>query len=192
MALNLTTRLEAVNTMLGTIGEAPVNALTGTTADAALAQSLLDEASREVQSAGWKFNTETDVTLVRTTDGKIPLGNNILRINVDPTRFADIDPVQRGDSLYDAKGHSYVFPKDILAEIVYLLEFEKLPEQARRYITIRAARIFQARYVGSQQLEGFALRDEQAALVNLQDAQADSGDYTIFDSYDTARPLYRR
>lgn len=192
MALNLTTRLEAVNTMLGTIGEAPVNALTGTTADAALAQTILDEVSREVQSAGWKFNTETDVPLVRTTDGKIPLGNNILRIDVDPVRFSDIDPVQRGDSLYDAKGHSYSFPRDLEAEITYLLEFEKLPEQARRYITIRAARIFQSRYVGSQQLEGFTLRDEQAALVNLQDAHADTADYTIFNSFDAARPLYRR
>lgn len=192
MAINLTTRLEAVNTMLGTIGEAPVNALTGTTADAALAATLLDESSREVQSAGWKFNTESNVDFTRTTDGKITLGQNILRFDVDPVLYQDVDPVQRGAELYDAKGHSYVFPRDLKAEVVYLLEFEKLPEQARRYITVRAARIFQSRYVGSDQLNGFSLRDEMTALANLQDAHADSGDYTIFDSYDAARPLIRR
>ena len=192
MPLTLTTRLEAVNTMLGTIGESPVNSLTNTTADAALASTLLDETSREVQAAGWKFNIEKDVDFVRTTDGKISLGQNILRFDVDPVLYQDVDPVQRGAELYDAKGHSYVFPRDLKAEVVYLLSFEQLPEQARRYITVRASRIFQARFVGSVQLDGFTRADELAALASLQDAQAESADLTVFDNYDAARPLFRR
>lgn len=192
MALRLTTRLDAVNTMLGTIGESPINTLTGTTADAAVAQTILEEVSREVQSAGWKFNTEYDVTFTRTTDGKIPIGNNILRFDVDPLCYSSIEPVERGAYLYDLTGHTFVFTQDIKAEVVYLLEFEELPEPARYYVTIRASRKFQARYVGSQELEGFTLRDETYALANLQDAHATSGDYTIFQNYDAARPLFRR
>ena len=52
-----TTELEAVNSMLATIGEAPVNSITGTLPlDASLAKNTLNEINREVQSAGWHFN----------------------------------------------------------------------------------------------------------------------------------------
>ncbi len=188
----LTTQLEAVNSMLATIGEAPVNTVTGTSADAAVALSILDETSREVQSVGWKFNTERDVDFPRSEDGTIPIGPNILRFDVEPRSNHDVDPVQRGTRLYDLKGHSYKFPRDLKAEVVYYLPWEDLPEQARRYITIRAARIFQSRMVGSDRLEMFTLRDEQTALANLRDSETAAGDYTIFDHYDAARPLFRR
>ena len=59
MAMTTTTKLMAVNTILSTVGEAPVNNLTAVTADVRIAESVLDEVSREVQSAGWHFNTET-------------------------------------------------------------------------------------------------------------------------------------
>ena len=56
-----TTQLEAVNTMLSTIGEAPVNSLTGSLpVDASMAVNILNEVNREVQSAGWKFNTPVE------------------------------------------------------------------------------------------------------------------------------------
>ena len=58
MALSGTTQLEAVNTLLHTIGEAPVNSLTGTLPiDATLALNTINEISREVQAAGWHFNS---------------------------------------------------------------------------------------------------------------------------------------
>ena len=64
MALAKTTKLEAINTMLSNVGEAPVNSLTGSlTNDVQLAQNILDEISREVQSAGWHFNTDKEVPL---------------------------------------------------------------------------------------------------------------------------------
>ena len=53
-----TTELQAVNTMLSTIGEAPVNSITGTTTvDVSVAKNILDETSMSVQSQGWNFNT---------------------------------------------------------------------------------------------------------------------------------------
>ena len=58
------TELEAVNVMLTTIGEAPVNTLTGNqVTDVTIAQQVLNEVNREVQSQGWYFNTENGVTL---------------------------------------------------------------------------------------------------------------------------------
>ena len=53
-----TTELQAVNTMLSTIGEAPVNSITGTTTvDVSVAKNILDETSMSIQSQGWNFNT---------------------------------------------------------------------------------------------------------------------------------------
>ena len=58
-----TTKLESINTMLSTIGEAPVNSLTGSLpTDATMAINILDEINREVQAQGWKFNTSYKVT----------------------------------------------------------------------------------------------------------------------------------
>ena len=68
MTTAATTELESINIMLAAIGEAPVNSLTGTVpVDVRLAQSTLTEVNKEIQSEGWSFNTEIDVTLVRVT-----------------------------------------------------------------------------------------------------------------------------
>ena len=47
MALTATTKLEAVNTLLSSIGEAPVNSLTSGLVDAELAETILDSTSRK-------------------------------------------------------------------------------------------------------------------------------------------------
>lgn len=56
MELTCTTELEAVNALLGAVGETPVNTLEdlGFT-DAAIALSVLRSKSRETQSKGWYF-----------------------------------------------------------------------------------------------------------------------------------------
>lgn len=57
--LTQTTELEAINAMLASIGEAPVDTLDNATqADIAMAVSILRNTTREVQSMGWRFNTE--------------------------------------------------------------------------------------------------------------------------------------
>ena len=116
-----TTELEAVNTMLSTIGEPPVNSLTGQqTADAAIAKNILDEVSRDVQTAGWHFNTQYGVTLSPSSDGTISIGSDIVRVDVDnrvntatnqPTTLTSHDSrdiVQRGSKLFDRTNNTYV------------------------------------------------------------------------------------
>ena len=49
-------------------------------------------------------------------------------------------------------------------KIVYLLPFDEIPEQAKRYITIRSARIFHDRTLGANTLHKFSLEDEEKAL----------------------------
>ena len=72
-----------------------------------------------------------------------------------------------------------------------LLEFNELPEVARRYITLKAARMFQDQTVGAQELHGYQINDEQFAYLALREAESESMDYNVFDNYDTYRVLDR-
>jgi hypothetical protein len=182
--------LEAVNIMLSVIGEAPVNSLEGvSTNDVIQATSILNEISREIQSMGWHFNSERDYPLVPDINGEIILASNMVRVDTDT--HPEYDVVQRGNRLYDKLTHSFQFGKTLKAEIIFLLPFEEIPQVARQYITIRAARIFQDRMVSSEVLHGFSEADERKALSDLKEAEGDTGDPRIFDHYDAARPLIR-
>ena len=65
MTTATTTKLEAVNVMMTSIGETPVNTITAaTTTDVAIAITILDNVSREVQSVGWHFNIDQDYQLI--------------------------------------------------------------------------------------------------------------------------------
>jgi len=186
----LLTETEAVNTMLSVIGEAPINDLSGaSTTDVIQAKAILNEVSRQVQTVGWHFNTEKDYSLVPDINQDIILASNMVKVDVDFN--ADVDVVQRGAKLYDKKNHTFKFTESLKAEIVFLLPFEELPQAARQFIMIRAARIFQDRMVGSDSLHGFTVDDEKRALVDLQEAEGDTGDYTIFDSWGVAQILDR-
>ena len=55
MAISKTTKLDAINSMLIGIGEAPVNTLNSGLQEAEVAAILLDNVSREVQSFCWSF-----------------------------------------------------------------------------------------------------------------------------------------
>ena len=182
----LTSKLEAVNSMLGHIGESPVNSISNTNAlpvSAATAISALDEISRAVQSDGWQFNTEVNVSLSPAGDGTITLSEDILELDPIDT---SIDVVQRGLSLFDRSNNTTVFTKDLKVNQTRLLDWDSLPEQARRYITLRASRVFQGRIIGSRELEALIARDEYKAYAALMDFDGGSSDRTIFDNYDVA------
>ena len=106
-------------------------------------------------------------------------------IEMDPIDTS-IDVVQRGLSLFDRSNNTTVFNRDLKVNQTRLLDWDSLPEPARRYITLRASRIFQGRVVGSRELESLIARDEYIARANLLEFDSGSADRTIFDSYDVA------
>lgn len=183
----LTSELNAVNTMLGYISEAPVNSIADTTAlppSAALAKGILDEVSREVQQEGWHFNTAKDYTLEVNASDEIVLPDNVLQVDAVDNRY---DVVQRGTKLFNRKDYTTTFTVDeIKADITFLIDFTELPEQARRYITLKASRMFANRIVGSREIEALIYRDEIMSKAAMQEAEGNNSDRTIFDNYDTA------
>jgi hypothetical protein len=190
-----TSELEAVNTILSTIGEAPLNSLTGSLpVDGTIAKNVLSEVAREVQSQGWHFNTHINVTLTRNTDNKIPLATNVVRVEIDPRKYSkgDYNIVQRDTFLYNLAKNEETFDKDFEnATVVYLLPFNEIPEQAKRYITIRSARIFHDRTLGANTLHKFSQEDETKALSILKQAESLTGDYSIFDTPEQAYTIVR-
>ena len=59
-----------------------------------------------------------------------------------------------------------------------------IPEEARRYISIRAARVFQSRFVGSEELYKFSFQEEQVSLAVLTQAHVrNGGNSTSFTAF---------
>lgn len=179
-----TSKLDAVNTMLSSIGEAPVSSLSSGLIEAEIAESILNTIDREVQSMGWHFNTELNKSFAQTPAGEILLPADILR--ADATLKANApNLVQRGLKMYDRVNHTFIVGTNAALDVVIQLVFDDLPEVAKRYIVLRATRIFQDRVVGSNTLHDFQEKDEQQALVQLKDFDKAADDHNIFDNYDT-------
>ena len=177
--LSPTTELEAINTMLSTIGESPVNTVEDTgNVDVVIARQILQSVSREVQARGWHFNTEKNYTITPDSDGYLVLPKTVLKVDtVYPDSSKDV--VVRGSRLYDREKHTYVFTDAVKVDMTVLLTFDELPEVARNYVTIRASRIFQERVVGSDTLQAFNSQDEARAMVSLMEYEADTADLNI-------------
>jgi hypothetical protein len=186
-----TTTLQAVNTMLSAIGEPPVNTLSSQRADSSMALQILEEVSREVQSQGWYFNTEKDVVLAPDSNGHIDVVDSVVRIDTDINRYSEVEIVLRGNRLFNKIGNTDVFSSDVVVTRVVMLDFEVLPEPARRYIMIRAGRVFCDRMIGSEKHNAFNSRDEAIALVRMQEEENDTADHSIFDDISTASVINR-
>ena len=202
MTVAATTELESVNIMLAAIGEAPINSLTGTLpVDAVTAQSTLAEVNKEVQSEGWSFNTEIDVTLTRDGSNHVNLSNDILRVDPNIHQHPTIDAIQRALKLYDRLNNKYEFDEDLICTVVYFRAFTEIPEPARRYITIKAARVFVDRLVGDQGLRTYTEQDEIRARAILMETDLANGDHNllrgdpsltnVFSTYSPANALIR-
>ncbi len=172
------TRLDALNEMLSTIGEAPVSSLGQPTADVLMALNVLDGVEREVQSYGWHFNTEFSVTFLPNASGEFPVPADIIAADPRPGRYSNREIVLRAGRLYDLAHSTYVLTESsIVADIVRFLEFEEMPEQARRLCTLRAARMFQNRVAPNRITHVINREDEQAAWIALVKYEAEQADW---------------
>ena len=202
MAVAETTELECINIMLAAIGEAPINSLVGTLpVDARIAQSTLTEVNKSVQSEGWSFNTETDVTLTRDGSNHVNLPSNVLRVDANIHQHPSIDPIQRGLKLYDRQNNKFEFEEDLICTVVYFRDFSEIPEPARYYMNIKAARIFVDRLVSDQGLRTYTQQDEVRARAILMETDLANGDHNmlrgdpsltnVFDTYNPSSALIR-
>lgn len=184
------TEIEAVNLMIESVGEMPIASIITDSGNSyvEIAKSVLTNTSRNLQASGHSFNNETNYPLYPDANGNIFAPTNTLRVKA-MDRSKQI--VQRGDKLYDKDNHTYIFSDTLKVDITFFLAFEDLPQAARGLIATLASRDFQKRVLGSETLTNITAQDEIYARAAFLDEESDVGNHSIFDSYDTARPLLR-
>lgn len=172
-----TTKLEAINVLLTSIGEAPVSKEGTGLEEEAIASTVLDEVSRAAQTIGWSWNTEHKFPLTRDASGKITLPTNTLKVDFQTPHY-----IARGSKVYDRSNHTYVFKSDVTASLIVGLDWDELPETMRMYVMYRAGRVFQARQVSATTLHEFTRLDEERAYVALFTAEQEVANLSLFDN----------
>lgn len=170
-----TTILEAVNIMLVSIGEQPVNSLAPPSqqvTEAVEAQRTLAEKHKAGQQQGWAWNTDRDFLFARdSSTGEVPLPADAARVVISQGRQTDF--VARGMRVWDAKRHSYQIDEaSISATVVWFLPWDSCPEPYNRWALCSAARVFASRVLTDQDVVALSGLDEQAAWLELQRHEA--------------------
>lgn len=178
MALAPMTKLEAVNIMLLAIGEQPVSSIApqDITQEASVAEDVLDTVSRDVQALGWYFNETLEVTLSPDVNDKIAIPADALKVL--PIGESDAIGIRAG-YLFNRTENTDVFLDTVDCYIVYGQDFADLPQSAKAYIAIRAARVFQQRVLGSDSLDKYSYEDEQRAWLLLQQDEVDNQGFNM-------------
>ena len=195
------TELSAVNAILGAIGQSPVTSLGNTSSttttsggttvttnsyenpEVGFIYNLLRDANVDLQNEGWHFNTERHVTYTPDSNGKIAVGNDVLKMDTtegwsDRTH----DVVKRNGYLYDKQSHTDDFSDHttINLDIVRLLSYEDLPEVFKRYIIYKAAVRAATQLVGNPQLAKLLAQQEALQRAAIMEYECNQGNHTMF------------
>ena len=172
------------------VGESSVNTLTVQSPEVTIAQSTLRQVCREVQAEGWKFNTENEYPITLDSNNHCLIPNNVLQIDLNHFKHLnDFDVVKRNDSgtmkLYDLIEHRYNFENTseskLYVDIIWMVDFEDIPQVFKDYITQRASRIAANRMVNDPQLSESMSVDESLSRALAVEYDTNQGDYNIFN-----------
>ena len=184
------TELDAVNSILMSVGESPVNTLTVQSPEVAIAQKTLQQVCREVLSEGWVFNTETEYPITLDTNNHCIIPNNVLQIDLNQFKHLnDFHVTRRKDSgvwkLYDQFEHRFNFENTsegkLYCDVIWMLDFEDIPQVFRDYITTRASRIAAGRMVSDRESAELIANDETLARALAVEYDASQADYNVFN-----------
>lgn len=172
--------LASINILLQTINELPIETtddlVNSTTAQ--LAEMTINEVKKEVLSQGWHFNTDKSYPFPPDISGTIGIPFNVLDIVASNGK----NYIMRDWKLYNKDTFSFIFEEAIPCDVVWDMDFNSLTHPIRRYITIKAARIFQGRTIGDQIAYAFTTQDESDALIAARYSEGRTGQYNILES----------
>ena len=195
------TELDAVNSILMSVGESPVNTLTVQSPEVAIAQKTLRQVCREIEAEGWSYNTEKEYPINTDTNDEVQVPNNVLQIDLNIYQHGkDFDVIRRKDNgvlkIYDKKNHTFKFENctKLYFDIVWMVDFEELPQVFKDYITVRASRISANRMVNNPETAKLLETDEAYARALAIEYDTRQGDHNVFNDYQyqqDANTVYR-
>ncbi len=191
------TKLEAVNDMLLSIGEDPVNSLSSGLADAELAERVLDRTSRRIQLKGWHANTLIGYEISRNASNQIPLPVDTLKVDTvnrsssrqiaTPPQSGFINAVMKRSAddtlwlLFDVDNNTEFWASNssLTVQLTQLVEFANLSPALQHYVSTQAARTFQQGVMGSRVLWEFTQTEVDEAMTDALQEDTENKDANI-------------
>lgn len=174
----MSTKLEAINTMLSCVGQSSLSTLEGTKSYYTVsAEQILDKECKRVLLEGWDFNTEEQYKLEPDVNNTIYITEDMLLVQfpqVYKNRF-----VIRKNKLYDKLNHTYTIKNPLRVKVIWNFKFEDIPENFKQYVTISAAYKFCKRVLGSEGASTYTREDVLEAKHDLLGFELETGNYTL-------------
>lgn len=214
------TFIDAINSIMRSVGESPVESLEDLPADGRAAVEILRTGLRELALRPWEFNYDRNrkFTPAGTLVVQDEAGDNVtLNCFVVPNDVSQAVPTVRQEQAANrtpdvsmrrarsftlsgnkprvfanrVRGEDGFADRDVLyMDVTRFIPFEDLPEVAKHYLTIRSARRYASEVLGSGELTSFKQGDEQAAWIELEAQFGIQERYNMFEAYENA-PLSR-
>ena len=180
----MTTKLEAINTMLSCIGQSPLKTLEGTKSSFTItAEQILEEECKRVLLTGWDFNTENNYQFTPDVNNHIKISNDILLIQhkeIYQNRY-----VVRYSKIYDKIKHTFEIDRPLLCKVIWDFPYESLPENFRTYIKMSSAYKFCKRALGSETACMYTKEDVMEAYQDLLNYELETGNYSLIPEMQT-------
>jgi len=175
------TELSAVNSILGSIGQAPLTELDATNPEVSYIQNIFKESVIDVQNEGWVFNREEEVPLSPDATTKyIAWPADALRIDISGNQFdRGRNIVKRAGKLYDKVSKKFEFDKTIYVDIIRVYDFEDIPSVFQRYITYRSSTRAATQLVSNPQLVQLLAQQEALARAACMEYECNQGDHNF-------------
>ena len=178
--IDLDTELSAVNSILGSIGQAPVTNLNFTNPEIEFIYNLLKEANVEVQSEGWVFNREDHYPFTPDNNKHILIPSNILRMDVcEEEVYRNTDVVKRDGKLYNKVEHTYEFDSPVDMNVTWLFPFEDLPQPFKRLIVAKASTRAAVQLVSNPTLVQLLGQQEAYTRAIVLEYECNQGDHNF-------------
>ena len=135
---------------------------------------------------------EKEYPITLDTNNHCIVPNNVLQIDLNQFKHLDdFHVVKRSDNgvvkLYDNYEHRFNFENTsegkLYVDIIWMQDFDDIPQVFKDYITLRASRIASNRMINDQRAAELISADEQMARANAMEYDANQADYNIFNDH---------
>lgn len=170
--------LTAINILLQNINELPIESDTdlSNSTTGKLAEMTIIEVKKKVLAEGWNFNTDESYLFPIDVNGEIPIPYNVLDIVATNDTYT-----MRDWKLYDKVNATFKFEDSVPCNVIWDMDFNSLTHPLRDYITIRSARVFQARTIGDELGYKFSQADEENSYLLARTSESRTGKYNMLN-----------